>query len=235
LSVFATVSLLSLTIALLGVVGHFLMFGSRRLPKEPGAGKVLRHGKWERAVHTVTALSFLALAASGLGGRFGEERLEAWLLLTHMVAAPFFMLGLTAMAIAWAERCRCSRHDGEWLRRGGGYFGGEEAPLAGRFDAGQKVFFWCVLFVGLLCIGAPTLAMLPTFGQRGQEILGGVHRYAGLTLTLLTVFHTYVVLVAKPGTWGSMVTGHVDETWAREFHRWWWEDPQGIGKNKHVP
>ena len=36
--------------------------------------------------------------------------------------------------------------------------------------------------------------------------------------------HAYLGTIGMGGAYQAMRTGYVDETWAREHHRWWYDD-----------
>ena len=217
------------------LVIHYVRYGPRRAGPDPHPERrVRRNGKWEVLVHAVTALSFVVLALTGLGGALREGELEGWVLWLHVLAAPVFAVSLTAMALTWAERCRFARYDAVWLRQGGGYFQGRGDLLAGRYDAGQKLFFWAALTAGFVTLTCATVTTVPWFGQAGQEVLLEVHAYAGLALTLAVILHLYVTLLAKPGSWRGMVTGYVSVNWADHYHRWWCEDLEIESEHGHA-
>jgi formate dehydrogenase subunit gamma len=204
---------------------HALFVGSRggtgAGPAEPG---IRRSSAVERWIHTLLAGAFLVGAATGLGSRLAGEGLEGWWLWGHMLAAPVFAVGLAAASVLWAERARFASTDRAWLRGGGGYLGGRRDLPAGRFDAGQKVFFWGTVAGGWIVLASAMATMVPVFGQDGQEALIAIHRGFGLALASGVILHGYVTLYAKPGTWRSMVGGRVTREWAERFHRLWWEE-----------
>ena len=233
--VFAGVAITSLLSVLVLLMVHYVRYGPRHAKPDPHPERrVCRNGWWEILVHAVPAVRCLVRALPGLGGALYWGELAGWALWLHVLVAPVFTVSLTAMAITWAERCRFARYDGVWLRQGGGYFQGRQALLAGRYDAGQKLFFWCGITAGFVTLASASATTVPLFGQAGQEVLLEVHRYAGLTLTLAVLFHLYVTLLVKPGTWRAMVTGYVSVNWADHYHRWWCEDLEIESEQGHA-
>jgi len=152
----------------------------------------------------------------------------------HVLAGPVFAVGLAVSAVLWADGCRFVRDDAMWLRRGGGYFvrrerasatgahAGIGLPPADRLDAGQKLFFWVIVTLGFLAVASMMFQTVPWFGQRGQARLLAIHKYSALGLLLAVILHTYVVLLAKPGTWRAMLSGTASADWARRHHPLWW-------------
>ncbi len=228
---FATVATISLVATVVLVVGHFAIFRSRG----PDAGEktVRRWGGWQRFVHAITTLCFVVLAITGFAGALCLGRLEGWWLMAHVAASLPFAIGLSVTAVSLADPCRFARPDGEWLRRGGGHFGGGRRPAAGRFDTGQKLFFWLVLVFGFASLASMMLETTPLFSQRGLSILHAVHRYSGLGLLIAVILHTYVTMLAKPGTWRAMISGQVSTGWAKRYHGLWQSSLKAESEQDH--
>jgi cytochrome b561 len=74
---------------------------------------------------------------------------------------------------------------------------------AGKFNAGQKVFFWCLVFSGLgqLLTG---LIMYLAHGLSGtwSQIVYTVHDTLGVLLILLVLGHVYLAVIINPGPCG---------------------------------
>ena len=220
---YSTFVLIATAVAVLACAAHYLIRGpkSREPARQPRT--VRRASVFERVVHAGASLSFLVLAGSGFGSALVRGELSGWALWLHMLAAPVFAVSLTALAVRWAERARFAGHDWRWIRRGGGYFGGEPEGPAGRFDGGQKLFFWATLLLGFTALGSIMLSMTEWFGQAAQETLYALHRYSALLLLAAVIVHGYITLLAKPGTWRAMLSGRVSSAWARRHHGLWWQ------------
>lgn len=226
---FEIVSIILISAVLLGMAAHRLIFGPKR-PEAPPAvdcdGVVARLSRLERLIHALLAISFFALAGTGLGAMWSTGEPAGWMLYAHMPAGAVFAAALTAAMIRWSAQNVFIRQDLRWLRHGfGGYFRRQDRhPAAGRFDAGQKIMFWMTATLGLITMLTILLTMQPWFGVRGQVILIEVHRYAGLLLLALVMIHLYAMLQAKPGSWRAMFQGKMSATWARTHHALWFED-----------
>ena len=59
-----------------------------------------------------------------------------------------------------------------------------------------------------------------------------VHMLASLVLICGFVFHIYVGLVGIEASLEGMVTGEVDETWAKEHHDIWYEKVKDLPENQ---
>ena len=66
----------------------------------------------------------------------------------------------------------------------------------------------------------------PIFGQtrRHMELSNLVHAISALILICGFIFHIYIGLFGMEGALEGMVTGEVDETWAKEHHDLWYEE-----------
>jgi len=116
-------------------------------------------------------------------------------LMLHLVLAPLFALGITALALFWAQRHRFNQTDWERLRQ---WFRKEKsaAPQENP-NVWQKICFWSSLLLALPVIVSTVLMMYPLYGTSGQEWLLHLHGYAGLLLLAVAVLHTYLVLANK--------------------------------------
>ena len=115
-----------------------------------------------------------------------------------------------------------------WLRKGGGLFGGEE-PKSGRFNAGEKIIFWGGVFLlGIVVVGSglvldkliPGLAYL----RGDMQVAHMIHAVATVLMMALFLGHIYLGTVGTKDAYQAMKTGQVDEGWAREHHALWLED-----------
>ncbi len=219
---FAIITIVFVVAAGVAVAGHFLLFG----PKHPEcAGQtpsVLRFRLWERLMHGATVLSFLVLTGTGFSAILAHHRLSGIPLLLHWCAAPFFALGVAAMALFWAGYGRFEPFDLDWFRVSGGYLGGgHDSVPAGRFNAGQKAFYWLILGLGAVLILSGALRIFPLLDPQGQAIVLWLHRGAALILACAILAHAYLGTFANPGTLQAMVTGRVSPGWAWGHHPVW--------------
>lgn len=212
--------------------GRILIESGRSMESVP------RFNGFERAVHWMTATSFILLALSGLVVTFGR-----WLLiplvghpaftalsqaakLTHNFLSVPFVLGVLAMGVVWIRDNVPEKADLEWLRQGGGMLkGGGVHPEAGRFNAGQKGIFWIVVGGGLGMALTGYLLMLPfsVTGIGGMQISHVIHAVLGAVMIAVIIGHIYIGTIGMEGAFDAMGNGRVDANWAREHHRRWYD------------
>jgi cytochrome b subunit of formate dehydrogenase len=118
-------------------------------------------------------------------------------LMLHLVLAPLFALGITALALFWAQRHRFDQKDWQSVRQW--FKKGKNAAQQENPNVWQKICFWSSLLLALPVIGSTVLMMYPLYGTSGQEWLLHLHGYAGLLLLAVAVLHTYLVLAKKRG------------------------------------
>lgn len=199
---------------------------------------VKRFGLLERATHWMTALSFIMLALTGLLIAYGSSPvlpfddevlgptgwLAAW---GHMMFFPPFALGIVLMAIMWIGRNLPSRLDAAWLARGGGFFtDSHDHPPAKKFNAGQKVTFWCAFLGGGLLVATGVTLMFPFYwlGLEGMSWAVLIHAVLALLMIAIFIGHIYIGTVGMQGAFWAMWSGRVDRNWAEEHHSLWLED-----------
>ena len=155
------------------------------IPASVAASRRLR--RCDRIGYAITLIGFCMLALTGFIGWFGLGRLSGWLLLAHVSAAPFFVVGLTALTVTLAERCR--------FRASAKRTHDEDTPApAAALPVLHKAVFWAVVVLGLVSVASVMVARLPVFGYTTQKTLADIHRYSGLGLLCTAVMHACLLL-----------------------------------------
>jgi len=219
---FRMIVLLGIAATLLAVLGHYVLFGPKRLSRASAARTVHRFGLGERFLHLVTLAGFVTMCVSGLTPVIAEGAVvRGWYWLIHVAAAPVFIAGLVSLLASWAMDCRFQRHDWEWAKKFGGYLWGDKHAPADRFNAGQKAYLWAVALLSLLVLLSGLGRVVPVFDAEGQDVVYQIHRYSALLLVLAAITHLYLGTLANPGTLGSMILGKVTPEWAEHHHPIW--------------
>lgn len=204
----------------------------------PGAG-IERYTFAERVVHWFVALTFIALMLSGfalgyprayfLSGLFGGGQTMRFL---HPWFGVGFTVGILWMLVSWHRNMRMNAGDREWVRRLKTYTASGHTGLdTGRFNAGQKGYYWFSVVLGLVLF----VTGLPLWGG----FLGGaagIHHIARFlhhaTFLLMVggfIIHVYMSTVMFPGTMAAMTTGRVTRAWAAFHHPAWFRDRERRG------
>jgi len=204
-------------------------------------GRVIeRFTYFERAAHWINAIAFVILAISGIVMAFGQffllpvigHTLFGWLTYAlktaHNFAGPLFAVSLVIVFITFVRDNFPGRGDWQWLRKGGGLLGGHEPP-SGRFNAGEKLIFWGGVFLlGIFSVSSGLVLdkILPGLAYlRGDmQIAHMVHAVSGMLIIVVFIAHIYIGTIGMRGAYSAMKTGYVDEGWAAEHHRYWYDD-----------
>lgn len=191
----------------------------------------------ERIVHWVVGVTFVLLLATGLafaypalfwltallGGGPSARVLHPWV-------GVVFGVGMVFMIAIWIRDMFLSDTDWRWLRAVRAYATRDSAnvPPAGKYNAGQKMFFWFqgVLAVVFVVSGVP-LWFPESFGSGLLQWMRLAHYFATLGGGLLLIVHVYLGTIAYPGTARAMIDGTVTERWARHHHPGWHEEQTG--------
>lgn len=205
--------------------------------------KILRFNAFERLTHWMTATSFIVLAISGLNYIFGKRLLmpllgadtfatwSQWAKYAHNFLAWPFMLGIILMFVLWVRDNIPDKYDIPWFKAGGGLVGNRE-PIAGRFNAGQKLVFWSVVLGGILMSASGLMLLFPLalLDVNGMQIAQYVHAGVGIALIALILGHIYIGSIGMEGAYGAMGTGEIDLSWAMRHHRAWVEEQRAKGR-----
>ena len=205
----------------------------------PPTGKMIeRFSSFERIAHWSMAISFCILALSGLTMLFGKHvllplighTLFSWLAELgknlHNFVGPIFMFSIVVFVVKFIRDNIPRAYDFIWLAKGGGVLSGEVVPC-GRFNAGEKIWFWGgVIGLGIVSSASGLVLDFPNFDQtRSTMMLANiVHVIAGLWFIIWSFTHIYLGTVGTTGAYEGMRNGYVDETYAREHAQYWYED-----------
>jgi formate dehydrogenase subunit gamma len=221
MSLFQIVSIVGILGALGACVLHYLAVGRRR--PHPGHGRrgVLRYNLWERFLHLVLLATFVVLAVTAFWASIGwGGPMTGYSLMIHTTCGAVFAVAVAAMLLTWAADHAFADHDCRWLTGGGCCSVRGDLP-AGRFNAGDKIYFWLAAPLTLVLLLSMLLSMMPVFGTAGQHLMYDLHRWAGLILLVATLWHAYATTAAKPGGLTAILRGRVTKAWAERYHPLW--------------
>jgi formate dehydrogenase subunit gamma len=196
--------------------------------------RIVRYTLQERIVHAVTGISYVYLLLTGLafwtpalywlaivlGGGYLSRVLHPWIGLV-------FGAVLLLMWASWRREMRTTPEDREWRTRLVEYMTNQDdkVPPAGRFNYGQKQFFWLMVIatMALLVSGLVMWGIGSVPGElawvRSAAIL--VHSVSALATVGLFIVHLYMGIAVVPGGLSAIVHGEVSSEWARQHHSLW--------------
>jgi formate dehydrogenase subunit gamma len=219
----AALFLLTAALAML----HYAAVGPDRVPT---SGRTVQRYRWSEVLtHAALTFSFLVLWVSGLylllSRLFLERPAPFWGRMAsaaHIWGGLVFLVALVAIWLQWRRDMRFVSYDRQWLRRAGGYLSRSHPHLpAGRFNAGQKLWFRATLLLGVVLGVTGLLLYYP--GGLGltpwiQVVLYVIHSAGAVAMVSGVVLHVYLATVAIPGSLKAMLTGRMDEGLIRVHH-----------------
>jgi len=224
-----------LGITLVALVLVFLLIGKSKIKAGRSGRTVRRWDAVDRLLHWIVAGSFVLLALSGLsilygrhflndalGGAFGGFMLVAKT--SHNYLGPLFLICLVLMLLKWVGRNLFTAVDLRWFLRLGGLWGGH--PSAGFTNGGEKLWYWGVFFGGI-AVGVSGLVMdFPGYGQLRDTLQDANLIHAGVSILLIcgALAHAYMGSLGIEGALEGMISGEVDENWAKQHHDLWYEE-----------
>ncbi|MBM4031024.1 MAG: hypothetical protein FJ291_04480 [Planctomycetes bacterium] len=201
---------------------HYVAFGPKRYERKLPAELIQRFGIVERLTHLALLGSFVLLAATGLLISAGVERVFGefghGVARLHGRASWLLIAGGLLAILLWARDMLFSKLDVVWLKALGGYLGYKGHVPAGRFNAGQKLFFWFILLI-VACLATTGLMMRYDLGGEGWSTLAyTLHDACAWLMIICVMAHAYLGTIANPGTLASVFNGKVERTWLEHHH-----------------
>jgi len=199
----------------------------------------------ERVNHWFGAVTYIYLLMTGLA--FWSPYLF-WMAAvvgggpTARFMHPWFGLLFTASLFwtfkEWRRDMQMDDDDRKWAHEIEAYINNEDEklPPVGRFNWGQKLFFWGMLFsIILLLLSGVALwytEALPWSLRYLRYAAVLVHASVALITIGLFLIHVYMSTILEEGSFGSMVHGNVTRAWAWTFHRKWYYQVTGRSQPK---
>ncbi|EJL6859477.1 formate dehydrogenase subunit gamma [Vibrio cholerae] len=232
------------------VVLAYIAVGPLMLSKPRTGRKLNRWSRSDRALHWSMAFTFLTLAFSGLMLVYGKHFLKpyipselwSWIIYAakqyHNYMGPLFFILLMFVLLKWWRKSIFNKVDVQWFMKLGGMVGKYKGthPSAGFSNAGEKAIYWLLIVFGTFAAISGLVLDFPIFGQtrRDMELSNLIHMLSALILICGFIFHIYIGLFGMEGALEGMVTGKVDETWAKEHHDLWYEEVKRRGEIEEV-
>ncbi len=224
------VSILVILVVFLITV-HYHSYGPKRMTFVPYSGEIKRFSLVERGIHLFRLISFVFLTVSGLIMAFNWSswqqllfRSPQQMLVIHIVTGIVFITTTVMGIVMWFRDALFASYDRDWVRRLGGYLGYKGKVPSGRFNAGQKMFYWYSAICGLLMsISGLILVFKPWFPLSWICATSTFHNLLGFILIAGVLAHAYLGTVANPGTWRVLVDGYVTKEWAEHHHPNWYQ------------
>jgi formate dehydrogenase subunit gamma len=240
-------------LAIFGMLGVLVVYyrirGPLRVDAGPSGRTITRFNGFERFVHWLTAICFVALGLTGLSFTFGKTLLlpligpeafsawSQWAKYAHNFLGLPFTLGTFAMFLTWVTSNLPSKVDIEWLKVGGGMLGGNVHPPAERFNAGQKILFWMVMGASAAVIVTGYLLLFPFYATAitGMQLTEVFHATVAVLFIALILGHIYLGTIGMQGAFETMWGGTADLNWLKQHHSAWYQENVARGPAASSP
>ncbi len=189
---------------------------------------------FNRIVHAIAAIAFILLVPTGLvmmfGTTFGGGEFVRTCKEIHAISTLLFVISVFPMFFMWVRWMFLHWDDIKWLMIVGGYLNKGNRPVpAGKFNAGQKTWFWLATLGGIIMIGTGAamyfqdfrLDILAKYGISQIDFLRAsaiVHNVIGLAIVILFFVHLYMSIFAIKGAIHSIITGYKEEEEVEVLH-----------------
>ncbi len=189
---------------------------------------------FHRTIHWLAAISFIVIVPTGLvmifgaylgGGTFVRTCKEL-----HAVSSVLFSIVVLPMFFMWVKDMILVMADFKWLMIAGGYLNKRKEPVpAGKFNSGQKTWFWACTFGGMLMVASGAVMYFQDFEIEFIKNLGIsqidllrisaiTHNIVSVPILILFFIHIYMSMYAIKGAVHSMISGYKHEEEVKILH-----------------
>ncbi len=198
---------------------------------------IVRHRLASRVTHWAVAFFFLVCLLSGLpiwtpvfGWMAGLLGGLSVCRVLHPWAGVLYFAASLGMFVNWRREMRLEQGDRDWLGpRVFRYLSFQEHdPNVGKYNGGQKLFFFAVSLAAVGLLASGMLLWWSTSLPQPVRVTGILlHDVTFVLLAVAVVLHIYLGTAAEPGTFRSMTRGTVSAAWARWHHPRWYREVTG--------
>ncbi len=224
---------------------HFLVIGPKHF--DHNGNKVYAFDIMQRVFHAIAAISWVMLVPSGIvmmwGASFGGGAFVNFMQNLHGFATILFAISVLPLLCYWLVRMLPALYDIRWALILGGYLSKKKRAIpAGKFNFGQKAWFWIAIPGGLVMIATGAAMyfldfnnphVATWFGISQIELLryaAIIHNILGIACAVFFLVHIYMAAIAIRGAIWSMITGYKEEEEVYVLHNYWYQEL--ISKNK---
>jgi len=201
---------------------------------------IRRYTMSERVGHWIAAFVYIYPLLTGLS--FYSPHLF-WLAIVlgggptsrfwHPIVGVLFVVSLFWMLSVWGADMQITEADREWKKAMPNYIRNEDEnlPPIGRFNYGQKLFYWGMLFAGVMLLLSGSVLWFPEIFARKAHalLLLAIFVHVGAALISIGAFivHVYMGTAMVRGGFTSIVRGEVSPAWAKMHHHLWYDRVSG--------
>lgn len=223
---------------------HYFIIGPKRFSHD--GKKIYVFTLFNRIIHTIAVIAFVLIVPTGVimvfASSFGGGTFVTTCKEIHAVATLLFIVSVVPMFFMWVKSMFLHTDDIKWLMIVGGYLSKVKKPVpAGKFNAGQKMWFWLATLGGMLMIlsGAVMyfqdfkLDLVASYGISQIDFLRAsviLHNILGMAVLALFLVHIYMSVFAIKGAIHSIITGYKEEEEVEILHSTFYKKLKKQGK-----
>lgn len=203
-------------------------------------GELVRYNYGERVCHWVNAATYVFCLLTGLafytpylywlsfvgGGPASARFLHPWVGL-------FFFAAVVWMHSLWRQQMLAAPEDRAWEAGIKNYIENRDelVPPQGRFNAGQKMFYWVMYYGAIVLVITGVIMWFPELiAGRAHWLLTfiiPIHVATALITIGAFIIHVYMGVLLVRGGMKGILFGSVSEEWAAHHHRLWYNKIKG--------
>lgn len=203
-------------------LGHRFTFGPKDMGIENEADAIPWWTLFERVLHGIVVISFLFLIISGLMVTFGRILGGGTSTLVmgtlHEYAGFVYGPAFVVIVLLWAREAMPRSYDMEWFKHMGGYLGYKGELKSGKFNAGQKLYFWVMAITGIIHIYSGFMLTLNIGGMAEMRFNVVLHFFSAIPMVLMFLLHVYMTTLGTRGALMGMINGKFSKKAALKFH-----------------
>ena len=223
---FSTIFGVLIVLVVLAFLGHFMVVGQKKF----NHGKKIRvFSSYNIFVHWCAAIPFVMICLTGLimvfGDKLGGGGFVRFARDIHGIATIAFAIFGTLMFLMWFKNALPKVYDVQWLMIMGGYLSKEKKPVpAGKFNAGQKMWFWVCTVGGFVMVISGAYMFFQFADIDTLRLMALVHNFVGFLIVALLITHIYMAVFAIEGALHSIIDGHMGEEEIAILHSYYYKE-----------
>ena len=223
---------------------HYLIIGAKSFSHD--GKKIYIFSLFKRVIHWLAAFALILLVSTGLmvvfGGYLGGGELIEKARHLHGLATIIFTVAVVPMFLFWVFDMLPNLDDIKWIFIVGGYLSKKKKEIpAGKFNAGQKMWFWFATLGGFIMIATGGAMYfqdfdfgIASFFHLSQidllRVAAIVHNVFAFGILALFFTHIYMSIFAIKGALKSMISGYKKEDEIKYLHSSFYKKLKKEGK-----
>lgn len=229
---FKTIFLLIVVLVPLAFFGHFIIVGQRKFNHQK---KLKVFSKFNIIVHWGAAIPFVLICLTGLimvfGANLGGGTFVRISRDIHGFSTIVFVIFGVLMFCMWFKESLFKKYDIDWFKIMGGYLSQDNIPIsAGKFNAGQKIWFWIATLGGAIMAFTGGIMFFQYTDVNTLRLVAIVHNVIGFLVIAMLITHIYMALFAIEGAVESILNGNMGEEELSILHSIYYKELQNSGK-----